>query len=419
MVGRKLWFVGVWFISLGLSAGEVKVVAETELVAVGPIQPAKLAVRPGSGGRVTFHWTARPLAKDYQVFVHCTDAVGRIAFQADHGPAVPTSGWNGKVEYARTIWVPAGTAEGEYQIWIGLYDPQAVDTGWDRQRLRAEAGAELDADAAGGASQRCRVGTLTVDSRAPLPELPAPSLDLSGYHLTFSEEFDQLSVTSGKDGHPEARWLSHMPNCPDFGDAKFADPTPDFPFTVREGILAITARRDATGWKAGLLSSMNEAGQGFSQQYGYFEMRAKFPAAAGMWPAFWLLGANSFKDLISPTKTAGYPEIDVVEHYSAMLNAIHTTLHIWGPAKRHTADVDLLVGAGLTEDFHTYGVLVSETDLIWYLDGRELRRLPTPAEVKVPLYILLDLAVGGGWPVEAASSPSQMLVDYVRAYAKN
>jgi len=36
----------------------------------------------------------------------------------------------------------------------------------------------------------------------------------------------------------------------------------------------------------------------------------------------------------------------------------------------------------------------------------------------VPLYMLVNLAMGGGWPIGEAVSPSYMYVDYVRAYAK-
>jgi len=42
--------------------------------------------------------------------------------------------------------------------------------------------------------------------------------------------------------------------------------------------------------------------------------------------------------------------------------------------------------------------------------GREQRRVPAPTVV--------DPALGGGWPIDQAVSPSYMYVDYVRAYAK-
>ena len=72
----------------------------------------------------------------------------------------------------------------------------------------------------------------------------------------------------------------------------------------------------------------------------------------------------------------------------------------------------------MTDDFHTYGVLVDESHIVWYFDGAELWRQKTPEEARVPLYLLVNLAMGGGWPIDKAVSPSFMYVDYVRAYAR-
>ena len=97
---------------------------------------------------------------------------------------------------------------------------------------------------------------------------PAPPLDLTKYVLTFSEEFDSLSVSAAG---PNTRWTAHTPYGGDFGDARFADPTPEFPFTIENGILRIEARKEANGKRrSGLLSSRDPKGQGFAQQFGYF-----------------------------------------------------------------------------------------------------------------------------------------------------
>ena len=50
----------------------------------------------------------------------------------------------------------------------------------------------------------------------------------------------------------------------------------------------------------------------------------------------------------------------------------------------------------MTDDFHTYGVLVEEDFITFYFDGVELRKDRTPKEAKVPLYLMVDLALGGG-----------------------
>jgi len=40
----------------------------------------------------------------------------------------------------------------------------------------------------------------------------------------------------------------------------------------------------------------------------------------------------------------------------------------------------------------------------------------TAEEAKVPFYLVVNLAVGGGWPIDEAASPSYLYVDRVRVY---
>ena len=70
----------------------------------------------------------------------------------------------------------------------------------------------------------------------------------------------------------------------------------------------------------------------------------------------------------------------------------------------------------LTDAFHDYGVLVGRDEIVFYLDRRKWARLPTPKEYVGPLFILLNLALGSGWPIDETENPSYMYVDYVRAY---
>ena len=35
-----------------------------------------------------------------------------------------------------------------------------------------------------------------------------------------------------------------------------------------------------------------------------------------------------------------------------------------------------------------------------------------------PEYLLVNLALGGGWPIDKTPNPSDMLVKYVKAYSK-
>jgi glycosyltransferase involved in cell wall biosynthesis len=260
---------------------------------------------------------------------------------------------------------------------------------------------------------------LTFFVRAAEPErsqIGNVALDLCGFRPTFVEDFNSLSVSS----HPEeqARWFAHTPWGGDFGDAAFADPQPDFPFSVRNGILRIEARKTADGkWHSGLLASARPDGTGFAQRYGYFEVRAKLPSGPGVWPAFWL-NANQPHGAKDPSV-----EIDVLEYYGQFPDGFHSVLHVWdnsGSGNNRVADhVTPVVYGSLYRDFHTYGVDVEPDWVTFYLDRRETWRVATPAELTKPLMVLVNLALGSGWPIDQTPNPSIMEIDYVHAYERD
>jgi glycosyltransferase involved in cell wall biosynthesis len=239
-------------------------------------------------------------------------------------------------------------------------------------------------------------------------------IDPCQLHSTFTEDFNTLSVSAR--GEKSSRWIAHTPWNGDFGDAAFADPQPDFPFRVKDGILEIEARKDADGkWQSGLLASATPTHSGFAQRYGYFEMRAELPPGPGTWPGFWLNANQPHGD------TRPGVEIDVIEYYGQFPDAYHSVVHVWDqadPQKSRQYDHITAVPPGsLTSGFHTYGVDVEPDWITFYLDRRETWRLATPPELKDPMMVLIDLALGSGWPIDQTPNPSIMKVDYVHVFA--
>jgi beta-glucanase (GH16 family) len=237
------------------------------------------------------------------------------------------------------------------------------------------------------------------------------TIDLDQYKLTFNEDFDTLDVSPWG---PGTRWIAHTPWNGDFGNAKFANPAPGFPFTVEDGVLRIEASKEGSNqWRSGLLASVDRTGKGFAQQFGYFEMRAKLPAGKGLWPAFWLIGLDR------STHTA---EIDILEHYGHAPERYTAAVHVWdrkAPKNNRTVHQRIPVPAGsLYDGFHTFGASIGPDWIRMYFDRREVWRTPTPPEHHQPMYLLVNLALGGGWPIDDAPSPSFMYVDYIRAWAK-
>jgi beta-glucanase (GH16 family) len=161
----------------------------------------------------------------------------------------------------------------------------------------------------------------------------------------------------------------------------------------------------------------------FAQKYGRFEARIKIPYGQGIWPAFWMLGDD--------IKKKGWPkcgEIDIMENIGKEPAMVHGTIH--GPGysgdKGIGAPFELPAGQRFADDFHVYAVEWEAKAIRFYVDDH-LYTTRTPADLphgakwvyKHPFFILLNVAVGGGWPGNPDSStvfPQTMLVDYVRIY---
>jgi beta-glucanase (GH16 family) len=71
----------------------------------------------------------------------------------------------------------------------------------------------------------------------------------------------------------------------------------------------------------------------------------------------------------------------------------------------------------LSSGFHTFGVDVEPDWITFYLDRRETWRVATPSELRDPQMVLVDLALGSGWPIDHTPDPSIMKVDYVHVFA--
>jgi Glycosyl hydrolases family 16 len=215
-----------------------------------------------------------------------------------------------------------------------------------------------------------------------------------------------------------ARWTAHTPWNGDFGDARFTDPLPQGgPFKISGGILSITASKDGEGhWSSGLIAAADAAGAGFGTRYGYFEARMKLPPGPGTWPAFWLAA-------LRPAGSAdGNVEIDVIEYYGQFTASYRSAIHVWykDNSKTRGKDQEIKVpDRALVQDFHTYGVDISPQAIVIFLDGKQVWSQPTPVELDGPMYPLVNLALGSGWPIDKTPNPSTLLVDYVHVYGRD
>jgi beta-glucanase (GH16 family) len=184
-----------------------------------------------------------------------------------------------------------------------------------------------------------------------------------------------------------------------------------------DGNLIVEARRDGTGYSSARL--VTRAKVAFTT--GLLEARIKMPQGNGLHPAFWLLGTN--------IDTLGYPlcgEIDVIELIDSG-TTYHNAIH--GPLQSDTSNQwqrshDGEASSNLANDFHVYQ-LYREADLIQIgIDGKkvgEYTRSSLPVDARwvldSPMYVILNIAVGGSWPkpVDASTQfPATMVVDWIR-----
>ncbi len=230
------------------------------------------------------------------------------------------------------------------------------------------------------------------------------SLPVAVTRMTFDDEFNSfVASANGSSG-----WMTIFPyggeaayTLADNNEAQYYGSSTSSlnPFSLNSGMLSITATA-ANGSNpyglpdnAGLITTDTS----FSQTYGYFEVDAKLPAS------------NAY--------TA---ELDVFEQLGNAPNTIYSTGHgstggVWA------SNSQAFTVADTTTAFHTYGVDWEPTTTTYYMDGVAIGWAPTPASMNSPMFMLLNLAVGGAgsWPGAASSSaiPASLQMNDVRVYA--
>lgn len=208
----------------------------------------------------------------------------------------------------------------------------------------------------------------------------------------------------------------------DWGNAQL-EFTTDRPENVAldgEGHLVITARRESLNGSNYTSARITTEGKR-EFTYGRFEARIKLPVGQGIWPAFWLLGAN-----IRQVSWPRSGEIDIMEFRGQEPSINHGSLHGPGYSGGNAITRRYLSPTPLNEDFHIYTVEWDPSEIRWYVDGRIFHLVKRGDQsgdwvFNTPFYLILNVAVGGGFvgPVGAATTfPQQMLVDWVRVYQR-
>lgn len=190
---------------------------------------------------------------------------------------------------------------------------------------------------------------------------------------------------------------------------------------IEDGSLVIEARAESFGGRSYTSARLLTKGK-WDWTYGRFEARAKVPQGQGLWPAFWMLGAD--------IDTVGWPncgEIDVMEHVGRLPKTVFGTIHGPGYSGGDSIGGSLPFFDDVADDYHLFAVEWDVNVIRWYVDDI-LYFTATPASLGTrdwvfdhDHFLILNVAVGGnfGGPLGSATTfPQELLIDYVRVYER-
>ncbi|WP_235926719.1 glycoside hydrolase family 16 protein [Actinokineospora pegani] len=254
----------------------------------------------------------------------------------------------------------------------------------------------------------------------PLSATGAPPAAAEPVVVTFEDDFD------GPAGGPVdgSKWRFETGDNVNNHERQWYTDGTDNAALDGNGNLVITAKKENPGgyrcWygPCEYTSARLSTARTHTQTYGRFEARIKMSHGQGMWPAFWMLGAD--------IDQVGWPvsgEIDVVENVGFEPATVHGTIHGPGYSGADGIGAGYDIDGRFADDFHTFAVDWAPERVQWSVDG-VVYSTKTPADVggdrwvfDHDFYMILNLAVGGHWPGDPDGStrfPNTLVVDYVR-----
>jgi beta-glucanase (GH16 family) len=254
------------------------------------------------------------------------------------------------------------------------------------------------------------------------PPAPPPNVTFPATRMVFDDEFNDPAGSTPS----TARWTAETGSGQN-NELQFYTPNRNAS-TDGTGNLVIEARRETTagsacpGGPCQYTSGRINTQGSFRFTYGHVEARIKVSGTQGLWPAFWLLGANF--------PTVGWPasgEIDVMEHVGRLPGSVFSTIH--APAYNGGGGIGLqdTMAGDFASAFHTYGMDWDASHMTFSVDGAAFFTL-TKAQVEAtrgpwvydhPFFVILNNAVGGDFPGNPDATtvmPQRMLIDYVRVF---
>lgn len=260
----------------------------------------------------------------------------------------------------------------------------------------------------------CSVGVPRPPARSPAVRSAIPSSPAwtpgTGWTLSWNQSFSGRDALH--DWVPEVGGFSAASRELQYYSPKNARLQPG-------GGLAITATTNGYGaqcWygTCQYSSAMLKTKDRFQQRYGIFSAYIKLPTGRGLWPAFWMAGADS--------ESKSWPdggEIDIIEVNNQKPGLVEGFVH----SPEISRGVYLQLPTSLSASYHEYSVEWTPTKITWLIDGHAYGHVETKSgssPFNQPFFLILDLAVGGSWPGPPTAStvfPAELNVAWVRVYS--
>jgi alpha-L-fucosidase len=241
------------------------------------------------------------------------------------------------------------------------------------------------------------ISSVTTSLWASAGEFLPPLPEGKSWQLAWSDEFDGQVVD-------QTKWEL----C---GDWRRRDGfwVKEDAYTDGEGHLILRTKKDGDRYTCGAVRTRGK----FEHRYGYWVCRCKFQKQPGHWPAFWLYTSSVGK--VGDGGRDG-TEIDIMEK-PWLDDRTTQNLHWDGYGKEHKSDGTRFTVPGLNEGWHTFGLLWTAEQYVFYVDGTESWRSSAGGVSQVPQYAKLTEEIGT-WAgdIKQASLPDYFVVDYVRVY---
>jgi beta-glucanase (GH16 family) len=261
------------------------------------------------------------------------------------------------------------------------------------------------------------------------PVYPANNLNEDSYELgpdwqlVWADEFD------GEEIDPD-NWNFQVLPAGQFNKEwqRYTDSSQNAYIEHSNLVIRAVHESDSHGLDQYTSARLNTAGKQ-SWKHGRVAARIQMPYGKGLWPAFWMLGANIDENGgDTPWPLSG--EIDIMEFYGSKDNgAVEVNMHYADTNGKHAqmgaATYELEQG-NFADNFHIFEMEWDAEKIVWYVDGKEVARNSLAEEVynefHQPFFILLNIAVGGEWagrPDDSTPFPQFMYIDWVRVYQKS